>query len=222
MLGIHLYLLAFFNRIATRHCISEDRLGDHHHHHSDSDEPIERYAPALDHYFKKIFSNQLENYEKLREIFRYAYSRGGRELSAVPRRDDEWFNPRLARIGQLLISNSQSSQFDQLAAALLTTIEAQHIHTAPVTTAIQHLALANRAVLRSGIHSDSADCTTVLYVVLDEVRHLHLGERSSEEKSQILAIAKGLAEVNSYTKSHPQLLTMVNHAISQQERRCTK
>lgn len=186
-------------------------------------ELLPRYAPALDYHLRKIFSSSPAVLAQLRELFNYCCAAGGREESCIPREADESFNPRLARLAQLLISEVHEQSDQLLGAVFLLTIISSSWDLAPASNQMRALAESADLLLKGNDHQpDLLPLAATITVVLDQIRHLHQSRRTTEERDRLLKLAHRLRDIPAEYGRYQRLKEMLAHAISQQERRCIK
>jgi hypothetical protein len=184
---------------------------------------ITLYAPALNKRFEGIFAAPSTPYSIITELFNSSYIHGGAEDPFVPRRSDESFNPRLARIAQLLIDTSEERTLSVLGAALVAAARPGSWTTIPHIEMFQPLAQQSVQLLHDPSASAEEGALAIAHAsMLDTVRHLHQSTRTPAEIKQTLELARKIDSREFAEPRYARFKVVLSHAISQQERRCAQ
>lgn len=181
-------------------------------------DPLISAASGLHNHLRALFEHRGAELEYLHSLFNYSFTHGGREEDVVIREEGESFNPRLARLAQLLISEGGETSASVIGAAFLMVLEKKSAAAAPANAETK--ALAEAAHARTFDRLPAAAALALAYH-LDQIRHLHRSRRSQSESSALLESARTLLSLASPEGRSQRLYTVLTHAISQQERRCT-
>ena len=187
-----------------------------------SSDVLHDYAAGLERILIQTFNDQSLEIISIKEIFQFSFTNGGREDRLIPRRDDESYNPRCARLPQLLIS--EVGEIDEItikSAMLIPLSSISLIVDAPVSDSIKSLVTEVLNVpTNKNDHLLARSVDLLLVNWIDHVRHLHISSRNREERLLMIAQAREIFQNTSELAAHPRLKTMLNHATNQQERRC--
>ena len=141
----------------------------------------------------------------------------------VPRAHDASFNPRLARVAQLLIDISGEKTLLVLGAALVASTNQENWLDLPHIQMFQPLAAQTIHLLSETTAATAPDALAIAHaLILDTVRHLHISNRSTAERSKILELANKILGLECVVSRYARFKPILSHAISQQERRCAR
>ena len=208
------------------HVLSTDDISGH----QATDDALHTFAPGLERHLRQLFSHDTQALSRLKIAFQFSFYQGGREDKSIPRRDDESYNPRCARLAQLLISEALIADESILMVAILmpllsrlpASIAAEPLVSQPL---VAQFIKSVPVQLHETIQTLSPDPQPGLELVIladciDHVRHLHLSSRTELEQQSLLKHARKVLESSTIPAQYERLRTMLKHTLSQQERRC--
>lgn len=181
-------------------------------------------SPALDAHLLRLFQGNPDQYLELAELFNYCCANGGKEEAEVIREPDASFNPRAARIAQLLIATTSEGSAVVLGAAFLASVDDRIRDSARHCNQSCAIAKSASAIMRSfSSHGAKGEDIAIAQAsILDTVRHLHVSRRNQEQRAQILDTARKLADITQPNTRYASIIRLLKHAIAQQERRCAR
>lgn len=186
-----------------------------------SSDALHDFAPGLERHLIQMFKDNAAVLEEIRAVFQYSFTQGGREDPRIPRRADESYNPRCARLPQLLISEAMEIGASSIMCAMLLPLSSnERIAAAPTSNLIKAHVLDALEAPSGRDNSPIPEITNLTLVNwIDHVRHLHISSREKEAQNLLMMQAKTVLSTASTQYPHPRLMVLLNHAINQQERR---
>ena len=152
--------------------------------------------------------------QRIEELYHWAAEHGALVETGTKRGEGVSFNPRPARICQLLIVEGSRSQSRVLEAALLATAANEIDPPAEFKEAAQIAIKVGEA----GPDSTDLDAFAIsLCIALDSVRHLHMGA-DSLQRTATLEHASALLSNSIACEKEPRLAQLLRGAIALQER----
>ena len=158
---------------------------------------------------------------QLAEIYSLACAYGALSEGGVRREGGASFNPRPARICQILINECNESDPDVFAAAMLACCTSQPDFQVASPAAVGW-GVASRVIrVQSGleIQFDETVARVLLALQLDELRHLHMTELSCVERQLLCGRVANLLPQIEESSSNRRLKMLVVAAIDRFERR---
>ena len=187
-----------------------------------TDDALHSFAPGLERHLLQIFKSNPEKLQIIRQIFHFSFFHGGREDQSIPRREDESYNPRCARLAQILVSEANIEHEGLLITSILTpllptrflaeTMIADLLKLVPSQLNNMILPLMTFPVLDLNL--------AIISNYIDLVRHLHLCSRPKDERSALLIYAENILNHIEISAQYERLKLLLSHSIRQQERRC--
>jgi hypothetical protein len=194
---------------------SEDNYG------SIEESALRRDASGLWKNLGSIFQENHGALLRIEMLFNWCFSNGGREILWVPRANEESFNPRCARIPQILITEIQERSPEVLMLAVAISIPQGAVPAMILGSDILHSELTAVNNLYEGRPATTQHTDVAFAAMIDTVRHLHNSRLQPTERLDALHSAKVLLSAEHSAPACPRLLVMLQHAVLQQERRCT-
>ena len=161
----------------------------------------------------------------LEAAYAHSIARGGKEEWPVVRPEDASFNPRPARVCQILFAQGRCADLDTLIAALLAPMPPEEeafeswrdAHQRSLARAASGHVHQGEPLSMPGAGRQAA-WSVALALALDTVRHLHMTELPAEERRALLDRLQPLAGEQGDGASSP-LAPLLQSALTQQFRR---
>lgn len=167
---------------------------------------VENLAPALSNKLDRLGLDFVSVKSLIGQIFDFGYL----EAPQIKRVEGASFNPRIARVIQIFMSNVPGFNCSDIMVASLASINIP-IKEINVPEEISHRV----AAIKSG-NGEKVDQEIFCAILLDDMRHLHLSTSTIEEKKIFIQKTEDLVKFS--LSNNPTVVEQIIRAMIQQKR----
>lgn len=172
---------------------------------------IKQYSQSLDALLRKLFNE--EEFLTLEKTFLFTLSNGGLKEIDFTRTEGQSFNPRPARMAQIVLKNSSLNSFKIINSSFLACIKDECDLTALIATKI----LEYERIPNDQNKIDEESKVISLALLLDRARHLHLSKEYLNEQFRKNFYTKVKTVLKISGSSNEKLNLLIGHWLKRDQ-----